>query len=100
MKKGANRKESTAKYMIGAGLSGCITECFVLPVDTLKARLMMDESRAGSFLKNIKTAASKLHKEGGFRSFFKGLSPGLHRQIVFASTRIGLYEPVLTFFIL
>jgi solute carrier family 25 uncoupling protein 8/9 len=32
--------------------------------------------------------------EEGVGSLFKGLTAGLQRQIVFASLRIGLYEPV------
>lgn len=32
--------------------------------------------------------------EEGTSSLFKGLSAGLQRQMVFASLRIGLYEPV------
>lgn len=32
--------------------------------------------------------------EEGVSSLFQGLSAGLQRQIVFASLRIGLYEPV------
>lgn len=32
--------------------------------------------------------------EEGFGSLFKGLTAGLQRQMVFASLRIGLYEPV------
>ncbi len=32
--------------------------------------------------------------EEGFASLYKGLNAGLQRQMVFASLRIGLYEPV------
>jgi solute carrier family 25 uncoupling protein 8/9 len=32
--------------------------------------------------------------EEGVSSLYKGLSAGLQRQMVFASLRIGLYEPV------
>jgi solute carrier family 25 uncoupling protein 8/9 len=32
--------------------------------------------------------------EEGIQSLYKGLSAGLQRQIVFASLRIGLYEPI------
>jgi solute carrier family 25 uncoupling protein 8/9 len=32
--------------------------------------------------------------EEGVGSLFKGLTAGLQRQMVFASLRIGLYEPV------
>lgn len=80
-------------HMIGAGISGCITECIVLPVDTLKTRLMVD-STAPVSVKSLTNAIHTLRGEGT-RSFFRGLTPGLHRQLVFASSRIGLYDPVM-----
>ena len=33
-------------------------------------------------------------REEGVLSLYKGLNAGLQRQMVFASIRIGLYEPV------
>jgi len=33
-------------------------------------------------------------REEGPRSLYSGLAPGLHRQLVFASIRIGLYDDV------
>ncbi len=37
--------------------------------------------------------------EEGPLSLFKGLLPGFQRQMVFASLRIGLYEPVKQFYV-
>ena len=37
--------------------------------------------------------------EEGVFSLYKGLSAGLQRQMVFASLRIGLYEPVKNFMV-
>lgn len=34
----------------------------------------------------------------GFRSLYGGIVPGLQRQCLFASIRIGLYEPVKDFY--
>jgi solute carrier family 25 uncoupling protein 8/9 len=93
MSKDHTRAKNILKHMGCAGFSGCLTECIVIPFDTTKARLMMDETFNGSFPKHLKKIVGKLQKEG-LRAFFKGLTPGLHRQIVFASTRIGLYDPV------
>lgn len=38
-------------------------------------------------------------KEEGVTSLFKGLNAGFQRQMVFASLRIGLYEPVKQFYV-
>lgn len=37
-------------------------------------------------------------KHEGFKSLYGGIVPGLQRQCVFASIRIGLYEPVKDFY--
>lgn len=37
-------------------------------------------------------------KHEGLSSLYGGISPGLQRQCVFASIRIGLYEPVKEFY--
>jgi len=79
--------------MMCAGVSGCVTEGIALPVDTIKTRLMINSSESVS-IKALVNAVKTLRKEGG-GSFFKGLIPGFHRQILFASVRIGLYDPVL-----
>jgi solute carrier family 25 uncoupling protein 8/9 len=76
-----------------AGAAGCITEAIAIPFDTIKTRLMVDTTSAVS-TKAIFNAVKNLSKDG-FPAFFQGLCPGLQRQIVFASIRIGLYEPVI-----
>lgn len=38
-------------------------------------------------------------REEGVSSLFKGLTAGLQRQMVFASLRIGLYEPVRNLYV-
>lgn len=41
----------------------------------------------------------KMIIEEGVFSLFKGLSAGFQRQIIFASLRIGFYEPVKRFLV-
>jgi hypothetical protein len=80
------------RSMMCAAASGCISEVVALPFDTLKTTLMVDSKSRVTF-QAIRIALNNLHRDG-WEYFFKGLSPGLHRQLVFASIRIGLYEPV------
>ena len=35
--------------------------------------------------------------EEGIGALWKGITPGIHRQVLFGGLRIGLYEPVKTF---
>jgi solute carrier family 25 uncoupling protein 8/9 len=78
--------------MITGGIAGCIAEIATIPLDTAKVRLQVqtEQAKYKGMFHCIKTMAA----EEGFSSLYKGLSAGLQRQIVFASLRIGLYEPV------
>ncbi len=66
-----------------------------IPVDTAKVRLQIrgltqpDAPRQGLF----KTVV-EIGKGEGPLALFKGLTPGIHRQLLFGSIRLGLYEPV------
>ena len=33
-------------------------------------------------------------KEEGIGALWKGITPGIHRQVLFGGLRIGLYEPI------
>ena len=67
-------------------------QILTIPFDTAKVRLQIQGEKAkyNGMLHCIKTIAV----EEGFSSLYKGLSAGLQRKMVFASLRIGLYEPV------
>lgn len=78
--------------MLTGGLAGSIAEIATIPLDTAKVRLQVQTQQAKykGLLHCVKTMAA----EEGVLSLFKGLNAGLQRQMVFASLRIGLYEPV------
>ena len=70
-------------------------QIFTIPLDTAKVRLQIQagtgsEAKYRGMLHCIRSIVA----EEGFTSLFKGLTAGLQRQMVFASLRIGLYEPV------
>lgn len=69
-----------------------LTQILTIPFDTAKVRLQIqgEQVKYNGMLHCIKTMAA----EEGVSSLYKGLSAGLQRQMVFASLRIGLYEPV------
>ena len=83
--------------MLSGGTAACIAEVITIPLDTAKVRLQVQGSAAkynGMF-----HCITTMVREEGFTSLFKGLNAGFQRQMVFASLRIGLYEPVKQFYV-
>ncbi|XP_029453046.1 mitochondrial brown fat uncoupling protein 1 [Rhinatrema bivittatum] len=93
-----------AVKLLGAGAAGCIADLFTFPLDTAKVRLQVQgEATASGAVKDIKykgvfgTITTIVQTEGP-RSLYNGLVAGLHRQMSFASIRIGLYDTVKQFY--
>ncbi|EGR32123.1 hypothetical protein IMG5_095380 [Ichthyophthirius multifiliis] len=88
--------------MLTGGISGSIAETATIPFDTAKVRLQIQpgHAEAGKPLKynGVLGTVKVMIKEEGFLSLYSGLNAGLQRQMVFASIRIGLYEPVRNFY--
>ena len=74
-------------FLYGA-LSGCIAEILTIPLDTIKVRMQLDRSLS------IKDTLKILMVEGGMISLFAGLQPALLRQLLYSSSRYGMY-PIL-----
>jgi solute carrier family 25 (mitochondrial uncoupling protein), member 8/9 len=93
---------AVAKNLFAAGSAACIAEIVSLPLDTAKVRLQLQGAgiKAGEPVKytNIMQTVRTIAVEEGPQALWKGLAPGLLRQMVFATLRIGLYEPVRNFF--
>jgi len=88
--------------MITGGVAGSVGEIATIPLDTAKVRLQIQGGKgqgaagADSALKyrGMLHAITVIAKEEGPAALYKGLVAGLQRQMLFASLRIGLYEPV------
>jgi len=79
------------------GSAACVAEFVSLPMDTIKVRLQIQGARAAGTqpkYKGFMHCFTTVVSEEGPQGLWKGLVPGLLRQSVFASLRIGLYEPV------
>ncbi|KAF3657936.1 Mitochondrial uncoupling protein 1 [Capsicum chinense] len=85
--------------------AACFAEFCTLPLDTAKVRLQL-QKRAGSLegagvskYRGLLGTVATIAKEEGLLALWKGIIPGLHRQCIYGGLRIGLYEPIKTFFV-
>ena len=83
--------------MLSGGVSASIAEIATIPLDTAKVRLQVQG--VGGKYNGMLDCICTMAAEEGFLSLYKGLTPGIQRQMVFASLRIGLYEPVKRFYV-
>jgi len=89
-----------ASFLCG-GAAACWAEVCTLPLDTCKVRLQIQGALPpGTAPKysGMFHCFTTIMKEEGPQGLWKGLVPGLLRQCVFATLRIGLYEHVRNFY--
>nr|XP_012600313.1 mitochondrial uncoupling protein 3 [Microcebus murinus] len=91
---------TTAVKFLGAGTAACFADLLTFPLDTAKVRLQIQgENQAAQAARGVQyrgvvgTILTMVRTEG-LRSPYNGLVAGLHRQMSFASIRIGLYDSV------
>lgn len=78
--------------LISAGTAACVAEAITLPMDCTKIKCQVE---GGSMLSTVRGIAAA----DGAKGFFRGLVPGLHRQIGFCTIRLGLYDSTKEFYI-
>ena len=71
-------------FLFGA-IAGCIAEILTLPLDIIKVRMQLEKGLS------IQETLRILMVEGGLLSFFAGLQPALLRQLLYSSSRYGMY---------
>jgi solute carrier family 25 oxoglutarate transporter 11 len=79
-----------SKPFVTGSISGCIATCCIQPIDMVKVRIQLGAAEGGST--NPMTIASTMMKEEGVGGFYKGLSAGLTRQVLYTGARLGLYD--------
>jgi solute carrier family 25 uncoupling protein 8/9 len=86
---------------VAGGGAACFAEVCTLPLDTCKVRLQIQGALpAGQKPKytGLANVFTTVIAEEGPQALWKGLVPGLLRQSIFATLRIGLYEHVRNFY--
>ncbi|OVA15545.1 Mitochondrial brown fat uncoupling protein [Macleaya cordata] len=75
-----------------------------IPLDTAKVRLQLQKKATGDGVslpkyRGMLGTVATIAREEGLASLWKGIVPGLHRQCIYGGLRIGLYEPVKSFYV-
>eukprot|EP00939_MAST-03C_sp_MAST-3C-sp1_P002913 g2913.t1 len=89
-----NRREGEGAWVAGlsGSIAGSVAEALTLPLDTMKVRMQINRSAAGSTTM-LHVGRSILSDESA-RGFFKGFSPAIWRQVIYQGLKMFLYEPV------
>jgi Mitochondrial carrier protein len=69
-----------------SGLGGCVGWAIVHPFNTIAVRANLASASGKTF------SLSAMLKDQGFWSLYDGLSAGVARQVVYATSRLGLFE--------
>ncbi|CAE8676052.1 unnamed protein product [Polarella glacialis] len=81
---------NAAKPFVTGSVSGMMATSCIQPVDMIKVRVQIAGAEGG--VTNPFTITSNLFKSEGIGGFYKGLSAGLTRQVVYTGARLGLYD--------
>mmetsp|Transcript_15665 Transcript_15665/g.24954 ORF Transcript_15665/g.24954 Transcript_15665/m.24954 type:complete len:307 (-) Transcript_15665:47-967(-) len=88
-----NNVTHSRRLWASAGAAG-LAEALTMPVDFAKVRMQLQSSHcAVRYSGMVDCMASTLRNEGP-RAFFKGLGPGLVRQMGYTGLSLMLYEPI------
>ncbi|XP_035536667.1 mitochondrial uncoupling protein 2-like [Morone saxatilis] len=100
----ADLAPTAAVKVFSAGTAGCVADLVTFPLDTAKVRLQIQGESKPSLgaqrarYKGVFGTIFTMIKTEGPRSLYSGLVAGLHRQMSFASVRIGLYDTMKQFY--
>jgi len=81
---------NAAKPFVTGSLSGMIATCCIQPIDMVKVRVQVGAAEGLST--SPFEIAGRMAREEGVGAFYKGLSAGLTRQVVYTGARLGLFD--------
>jgi len=90
---------SLSKKMLCAGSAACVADLLTFPFDVAKVRLQVAQKTVGHTVKSgLFGTLMNIAKTEGIKCWWNGIIPGLQRQCVFASIRIGMYDGTKDFY--
>lgn len=96
----AQQRNSFVSNLAASAFSASFAEACTIPIDTAKVRLQLQASATGPpKYKGMMGTMMTVAREEGVGALWKGITPGIHRQILFGGLRIGLYEPIKNLYV-
>lgn len=102
---GPRSEISFAETFLCSAFAACFAEFCTIPLDTAKVRLQLQRKSAAADggtvpkYRGLLGTVVTIAREEGLSALWKGIVPGLQRQCIYGGLRIGLYDPVKTFFV-
>jgi len=78
------------KPFVTGSISGCFATCCIQPIDMVKVRIQLGAAEGGST--NPVEITKNMMREEGMGAFYRGLTAGLTRQVLYTGARLGLYD--------
>ena len=96
----SGQRNSFIGNIAASAFSSSFAEVVTIPLDTAKVRLQLQAGASGPLkYRGLIGTCVTVAKEEGVKSLWKGIGPGIHRQVLFGGLRIGLYEPIKDFYV-
>lgn len=95
----ALKTDNPWQLFLFSAIGSCSGELATVPIDVVKVRMQL-QGELGSAVKykSSLSAFPTIVREEGFTALYKGVQPALLRQATYGAMRIGLYEPIKTFY--
>merc|ERR1711933_71571 len=88
-----NAAWKACKPLLTGALAGMTATTFTQPLDTLKVRVQV-AAASGKSVSPFTVASQTLRNEGAL-VFYKGLSAGLMRQVIYTGGRFGIFDTLI-----
>ncbi len=83
---------------VTGGFAGSVSSFILFPIDTMKIRIQIKSEELGKTADRSKVSFANLSRElyrtSGFRGFYKGVDSSIARQLVFSTSRLGIYRTI------
>jgi hypothetical protein len=80
--------------MGSAGIAGASAQFVVNPIETIKVRLQNEGTAIVKKYKSFFNGFRIVYLEEGVKGLWKGTTPALSRELIYTSSRMGLYKPI------